>query len=104
MGTEIRILLVQADLHDAPSLGLLLASEQGNFSVAHSTTLCDAKERLHDEHFDVVLLDIDSADSNGFDTLNWLRSNEPTMPVVVLTDVEDERLAIKTIRAGAQDY
>jgi diguanylate cyclase (GGDEF)-like protein len=104
MGTEIRILLVQTDLHDAPLLEPLLASEQGNFSVAHSTTLCDAKERLHDEHFDVVLLDIDSADSNGFDTLNWLRSNEPTMPVVVLTDVEDERLAIKTIRAGAQDY
>ncbi len=51
-----------------------------------------------------VLLDLTLPDANGFETFERIHRRFPNVPVVILTGLEDERLAIKAIESGAQDY
>jgi two-component system, cell cycle sensor histidine kinase and response regulator CckA len=53
---------------------------------------------------DVVLLDLDLPDSRGLETLLRLHGTAPDVPVVVLTSLEDEAVALKALECGAQDY
>jgi two-component system cell cycle sensor histidine kinase/response regulator CckA len=50
------------------------------------------------------LLDLILPDEQGLDTLIRMQSTAPGVPVVVLTGVDDEALAFKAVREGAQDY
>ncbi len=54
--------------------------------------------------FDVVLLDLRLPDSDGLNTVVQFRNTIPNIPIVVLTASDDEDLALKAIRMGAQDY
>jgi DNA-binding response OmpR family regulator len=53
---------------------------------------------------DAVLLDLSLPDSQGFETFSRLRAQAPDVPVIVLTSLEDEELALGAAREGAQDY
>jgi signal transduction histidine kinase len=52
----------------------------------------------------VVLLDLSLPDSQGFDTFRRVRAAAPDVPVVVLSGLQDERMAARAVREGAQDY
>jgi YesN/AraC family two-component response regulator len=43
-------------------------------------------------------------DSAGFDALTQIRNQAPPMPIIILTGLSDEALAVKAISLGAQDY
>lgn len=59
---------------------------------------------LSREAFDLVLLDLVLPDSKGFDTLRKICGQASGVPIVVLSGVDDETLAVQAIREGAQDY
>ena len=63
-----------------------------------------ALERLRQETFDVVLLDLGLPDSQGMETLTRTEEASGGLPIVVLTGLDDERFALEAVRAGAQDY
>ncbi|MBD2501556.1 hybrid sensor histidine kinase/response regulator [Anabaena azotica] len=54
--------------------------------------------------FDVMLLDLSLPDSQGLDT--FVRANRETkaIPIIVLTGMDDENLALRAMQEGAQDY
>lgn len=54
--------------------------------------------------FDVILLDLTLPDSTGLRSLGRLLEAVPTLPIVVLTNTNDNDLAIAAVRQGAQDY
>lgn len=54
--------------------------------------------------FDLVLLDLGLPDSVGLDTLKEYRAAVSDIPVVVLTGLDDEELAMQALAEGAQDY
>jgi PAS domain S-box-containing protein len=54
--------------------------------------------------FDAILLDLSLPDSQGLDTLVRLRSKAGNIPIVVLTGLDDEGLALIAMQRGAQDY
>ena len=53
---------------------------------------------------DVVLLDLSLPDSKGFDTFSKVHTHAKELPVIILTGLDDEELAMKAVRDGAQDY
>jgi len=59
---------------------------------------------LQDTGADVVLLDFSLADSSGFDTFAAVRVRTPDAPIVVLAAAEEEELAVRAVREGADDY
>ncbi|MGC9357540.1 MAG: PAS domain S-box protein, partial [Anaerolineae bacterium] len=74
------------------------------FTVEHVDRLETALARLEENEFDVVLTDLDLTDSKAEETFATLRKQVPHTPIVVLTGREDEELARRSVRAGAQDY
>jgi len=74
------------------------------FKVDHADSLSRGLERLTEGDFDVVLLDLGLPDSDGLNAVTVLRAEVPHVPIVVLTGLCDEDMAIAALRAGAQDY
>lgn len=70
----------------------------------HVQRLREALDRLHDDCFDVVLLDLTLPDSAGLGSLTPLLKTAPSLPIVVLTNTNDDDLALEAVRQGAQDY
>ena len=103
--SPVRVLLVEADAAHANAIRDALATAgQGLFEMERVDRLAVALRRLEERAFDVILLDLDLPDSEGFETFDRFHAAAPGAPVVVLSRVDDETVAAKTVRAGAQDY
>jgi len=76
----------------------------GRFVVVSAASLGEALIRLGGERFDAILLDLSLPDARGLDSLVGIRCRAPSTPIVVMTGLSDEELAIKAVNAGAQDY
>jgi signal transduction histidine kinase len=63
-----------------------------------------ALEKLAKGGIEAVLLDLSLPDAHGLDTISRLRSQAPSVPIVVLTGLNDEEAAVKAVEQGAQDY
>lgn len=74
------------------------------YNLVCATTLDQGMSRLNEGGVDIVLLDLSLPDSHGLQTLVQLREQETDVPIVVLTGMKDETLAVAAVQAGAQDY
>lgn len=100
-----KILLVEDNPADVRLVEETLASQSiARFKVVHVDRLGAARERLSAERFDAVLLDMSLPDSRGMDTLSRMRRQTASVPIVVLSGLADETVAMKAVREGAQDY
>jgi len=103
--TSYKLLLVEDEPQDVECIkGLLLGSENILFEIEVVDTLSLALERLSTNSYDVILLDLSLPDSRGFETLRSINYRASGMPVVVLSVIDDETLARKIFREGAQGY
>ncbi len=101
----IHVLLVEDNPGDARLFAeLVRETDAGRLKLEHVERLSSALERLRSEPFDLVLLDLSLPDEQGLNTLVRAHACAPKVPIVVLTGLDDEALAIKAVRAGAQDY
>lgn len=106
METEsTNILLVEDSAGDAQLLAALLREiPSAHFQPTLCVRLRDALAQLQSSHFHIVLSDLSLPDSRGLDTFRSLHAAAPEVPIVVLSGNDDEELALKAVREGAQDY
>jgi len=97
-----KILLVEDDDKFARVLSKQL--ERNNYEVTHYSKLSDSLEALIESEFDLVLLDLGLSDSSGLKTYDKISKVKSDIPVVVLTGLDDEGIAISAVKKGAQDY
>ncbi|AWV90235.1 Glu/Leu/Phe/Val dehydrogenase dimerization domain-containing protein [Bradymonas sediminis] len=63
-----------------------------------------AQERIRRGGVDLILLDLVLPETQGLETLARVRARAPTVPVIVLTGVDDMETAVRAVSAGAHDY
>jgi two-component system, cell cycle sensor histidine kinase and response regulator CckA len=101
----ICVLLVEDNPGDARLFTELVRDTgAGQWKLVHVDRLSAALDRLSREPFDVILLDLSLPDADGLETLIRAHAQAPKIPIVVLTGHDDEALAVRAVRAGAQDY
>lgn len=100
----IKVLLVEDNEADARFIQEMLKEIKSKFKLVHATKLGEGLQLLDKETFDVLLLDLSLPDSMGFDTFENAHAHEPDLPIVILSGLDDEELAIRAVRQGAQDY
>ncbi|MBM0743646.1 hybrid sensor histidine kinase/response regulator [Phormidium sp. CLA17] len=101
----MHILLVEDSPTDADLLRQVFwRSGKKEWQLTHVERLSTAIAYCHENYYDVVLLDLGLPDSDGLETVAEFRSSVPIMPVVVLTMMDDEELALQVMARGAQDY
>jgi len=102
---SMRILLIEDDPDDVRALNEYLAKARTcRFEVMHERRLSAGLNRLAEQNFDAVLLDLALPDNQGLDTVIQVRAAAKKMPLVVLTELEDEVSAMRLTQAGVQDY
>jgi signal transduction histidine kinase len=102
-----RVLLVEDNPGDAGLVRVALeeASDAGwAFELVRVGRLSKALETLKERSFDLVLLDLSLPDAHGVDTVVRMRNAAPMLPIVIMTGLDDQALAIEAMRKGAQDY
>jgi len=101
----VRILLVEDSPTDVQNIREALAKEMDvPFRLQHAEQLSAALAILSRDPIDVILLDLQLPDIQGFGSIDRLRRANPGVPVVVLTASDDEGLAVQSLQQGAQDY
>ena len=102
--TPLNILVVEDNPGDVYIIKELLKSKGTKFALDHSSRLGDAIKMAGKKEFDVILLDLGLPDSVGLETLKKFKASQVKVPVVVMTGLDDEDVALTSVKVGAQDY
>src|SRR5919106_4151648 len=101
---SVRVLLIEDDHVEAELISRELSRvPQDQISIQHVRYLGDGIGRLTARSYDIVLLDLGLPDGSGLGNLHRIKSAAPNVPVVILTNIEDERGAVASLAQGAQD-
>lgn len=100
----IRVLLIEDNLGDARLLEALLAESATPFQFECVERMEEALERLSAGGVELVLSDLSLPDSRGVETFEKLHAQAPDIPIIVLSGLADEAIALEIVEKGAQDY
>ncbi|MEW6584748.1 MAG: response regulator transcription factor, partial [Nitrospirota bacterium] len=100
----IRLLI--ADDHAIVRRGLkqIISETSDMFVVAEACSGSEALEKVSENNYDVVLLDISMPGRSGLDVLRHLKRKKPRLPVLMLSVHPEEQYAVRALRAGASGY
>ena len=101
---ECKVLLIEDNPGDARLVQEMLVDAEGTFRVQTAASLVAALDALAHEKFDVALVDLSLPDSNGLETLLTVQRHAPGLPMVALTGLKSESMALAAVKQGAQDY
>ncbi|MEY2485311.1 MAG: phosphoserine phosphatase RsbU/P [Verrucomicrobiota bacterium] len=96
-------------VEDDPDLAIALEcafrhADAANFVIERAVSLASAIALLGSHEIDMILLDLNLPDSRGLETFSKIQRIAPDLPVIILSGLPDEELAVESVRAGAQDY
>jgi serine phosphatase RsbU (regulator of sigma subunit) len=101
----LRVLLVEDNPGDVRLFRELVRESGGlGFSIEVLGRLAEAVTRLARGDIGLVLLDLSLPDSQGIGTFQRLHTAEPTIPIIVLSGLSNEDVAMQAVHEGAQDY
>lgn len=102
---RVKLLLIEDNPSDARLIEVMLEhAGNGLFEIEHVERLEAGVQRLAQGGINVVLSDLSLPDSDGLDTFARLHAQAPQIPIIVLSGLNDTRLALKAVHEGAQDY
>lgn len=100
-----KILVVEDNPAHARLLKEVLAEiAELRFELVQCETLKQALKYLGENQPDICLVDLDLPDAQALDAVRRVRAAAPNVPLVVLSEFDDETLAIRSLNEGAQDY
>ncbi len=100
------IRVVITDDHELIRFGLIKLIEQESDIqiVGECKSGAETLETIKKVQCDVLLLDLELPDRNGIEILKDLKITKPKIPVLIMTMHDEERFALRTIKAGASGY
>jgi CheY-like chemotaxis protein len=96
----VRVLLIEDSADDARLMTHKLTKAQTPFCVCRVDRLAKARELLLREPFDVILTDLSLPDSNGVESVIAIRQCAATVPLVVLTGLSSDPVALQALKMG----
>jgi DNA-binding response OmpR family regulator len=83
---------------------MLRSSWPGDFAFEHFDRIAAARDHLLVEGASCILLDLSLPDAHGLEAVDRVQSFAPDVPIVVLSGLDDEEMAVRAVQGGAQDY
>ena len=100
-----RLLLIEDNPGDTRCLQAIFSEHASQrMEMTHVESMKAGEEQLSEHTFDIVLLDPGLPDAQGITSIRRAHAAAPHIPLVVLTDRDDESLAVLALQEGAQDY
>ena len=107
MEQRVNVLLIEDDPDYTMLMNMYVNEACGNslkYVLVSAVSLGAGLDLLARQEFDIVLLDLMLPDSQGLDTLVKMRAASPSIPVVVLTNLDQDDAGLEAIARGAQDF
>jgi phosphoserine phosphatase RsbU/P len=103
---DLSILLIEDDVADARLIREMVFEVSAPLArrLRHADRLAAGIEAARAVEPDIVLLDLSLPDAHGFETFRQLQAALPTVPIVILSGLNDEETAVRSVQDGAQDY
>ncbi len=99
------VLLIEDNAGDARMLREMFNEGGSNDTeLMHVACMSDAEVRLAKPSVDVILLDLGLPDAQGLGAVRRAHAAAPRVPLVVLTGLDDDSMAVQALQEGAQDY
>jgi len=98
--TRLRVLLIEDDKRDQTAFQRFVEAEKLPYDYMMAGSLSEAKSLLGSQKYDVIVSDYYLGDDTGLDILNLVENT----PLILVTGVGNEKVAIEAWRAGAYDY
>lgn len=95
-----KILLVEDD--NSLAIGIMYTFKEEGFECVHAQNAKNARE-LFNSSYDIIVLDVELPDGNGFDLCQEIRSKSD-VPIIFLTSYDDEVNIVMGLDMGADDY
>lgn len=104
-GKKIKVIVTDDHVLMRNALSRLVAGMEGYQVLAEADNGKDLRDKIR-QHLvpDIVLLDVNMPEMDGFETTQWLRKNYPYIKVLVLSMLSDEKTIIRMFRLGAKGY
>lgn len=103
--SELNVLIIEDNPSDAFLIQFYLEeSLLPRFRCQRAEQIRDALELLKNNHFDVILLDLNLPDSLGVKSIQDILRDFPDNIIIVLTGITDEKIGLESVRYGAQDF
>jgi two-component system, NtrC family, response regulator HydG len=97
-----KILIVEDDITFCKTLNGFLSKHGHVIDIKHNIE--DGLKFIRKNRYDLLLIDFRLPDGTGVELLNYLRSNNITSPVIIMTSFIDVRTAVRAMKLGAYDY
>lgn len=107
MEQRVQVLLIEDDPDYTMLMNMYVNEACGDtlkYVLESAVSLTAGLDLLSRREFDIVLLDLMLPDSRGLETLIKTRARAPSLPVVVLTNLDQEDVGVQAIANGAQDF
>lgn len=103
--TSTKVLIIQSSEIESLKIGKLLDFDNSiDYEVFHVINLAEAYNFLEAVTIDIILVDLFLEDSYGIHTFDDLYAKHPSIPFIVLTDIDDDMIGKSAVNKGAQDY
>jgi len=100
----IKILLIEDSVFAARHTQMLLDEAKSSAELECCDQLSTGLKHIAEGGIDIILLDITLPDSEELNTFLSVYTQAPQIPIVVMSGIEDDTLAMEAVQKGAQDY
>ena len=100
--TTKNILVIDDDVSFCMLLNTFLTRK--GFAVSTAYSIEEAKQLFGQTKFDLILTDVRLPDGDGVEILKYVKEEDPTIQVVLMTGYTDIKTAVNAMKLGAFDY
>ena len=107
---EIKVLYVEDNPGDFKLVQEMLSDPEHrafattDFNLTWAECFKDGVDRLQEGRYSLILLDLSLPDAKGLESFYSMRAIASDIPIIVLSDLKDENVAVEAVQSGAQDY
>ena len=100
----VRVLLVDDDAHMRRVIAQELMADQRTLLVAQAASVREGRKAIKQHEFDVMLVDLNLGDGEGFQLIDYMKSIRPAAEAVIISIMENDDQVLHAFELGATGY